>query len=213
MKIIIKYIVAIIIFTTCLSAQAATRSPDLVNMLEAVKTMQADFTQIVYDDHGKSVQTSYGRMAMQRPGKFRWEVKKPIPQLIIANESRLWIYDPDLQQVTIRSLNQGSGGAPALLLSHVNSALDQDFVVKPLPKKLSAETSFELIPKQRGNMFASIQMDFTHKQISAMRLRDQLGHITLIRFADAKINQSLPPSLFNFKASAQVDVIDETRRH
>ncbi len=64
------------------------------------------------------MQRSYGKMALERPGKFRWEVTKPIPQLIIANEAKLWIYDPDLEQVTIRRLKVTSGETPALLLSH-----------------------------------------------------------------------------------------------
>src|SRR5438105_3435289 len=97
----LRYFGSLIIFFISMSGHADDHSPNLANLLDAVKSMQANFTQTVYDNHGKSVQTSYGRMAIERPGKFRWEVTKPIPQLIIANESRLWIYDPDLQQVTI----------------------------------------------------------------------------------------------------------------
>jgi outer membrane lipoprotein carrier protein len=207
----LRYFISIPLFVVFVSGYAASNSADLIFLLDSVKTMKADFSQTIYDNHGKAVETSYGSMAMQRPGKFRWEVKKPIPQLIIANESKLWIYDPDLQQVTIRVLGKASGGSPALLLSHVNTTLDKDFLVKPLAKKMAGWSWFELVPKQQDSMFASIEMGFTNKQIREMRLQDHLGHTTLVKFANAFINKSLPASLFTLKIPANADVIDETR--
>lgn len=204
-----KFLIFVILFSICLSGYAA--SSDLKELLNAVKTMQANFTQTVNDNRGKSVQKSYGRMTMQRPGKFRWEVTKPIPQLIIANGSRLWIYDPDLQQVTIRSLNSGSGGAPALLLSHVDTALDRDFKVKELPNKTPGWSWFALTPRQQDNMFASIQMGFSNKQIREMQLKDHLGHTTFVRFTNSSINHPLPSSSFVLNAPSSADVIDETK--
>lgn len=204
--------ISILLVFIFVSAHAASSSPDLITLLDSVKTMEADFSQTIYDNNGKGVQTSYGRMALQRPGKFRWEVTKPIPQLIIANESRLWIYDPDLQQVTIRLLGKGSGGTPALLLSHVNLNLDKDFSVKPLAKKRLDGSWFILVPKQEDSMFAFIEMGFIDKQIREMRLQDHLGHTTLIKFSKISINQSLSATtLFTLNIPANADVIDETR--
>ena len=96
----------------------AGTSEDLAALLNNTQSMRANFRQTVYDNRGKVIQKSVGYMAMQRPGKFRWESTSPIPQLIIANDSRLWIYDPDLEQVTIRSLSKEIGETPALLLSN-----------------------------------------------------------------------------------------------
>lgn len=208
-----RYIIIIFIIGFTPTHAAASTVDDFEKLLDSVKTMQASFTQTVYDNHGKVVQKSYGRMSMQRPGKFRWEVTKPIPQLIIANESRLLIYDPDLQQLTIRSLGKATGGTPALLLSHQDKILDKDFAIQPLEKNVSGWHWFSLIPKQQDSMFASIQMGFTNNQIREMRLQDHLGHMTLIQFTDAKINKTLLASLFNFKPPANVDVIDETRKN
>lgn len=204
------------IFTILLSAIAITAhansTNDLTSLLNGVQSMQANFTQTVYDNHNKAVQKSYGVMAMQRPGKFRWDVKKPIPQLIIANQTKLWIYDPDLEQVTIRSLKKAAGETPALLLSNVGNTLETDFTVTELPAKTSGSRWFKLTPKKADNMFASVQMAFTNNQINEMDLQDQLGHTTKILYKNIQTNISLAANLFTFKAGSGVDVIDETKK-
>jgi outer membrane lipoprotein carrier protein len=103
---ILKLLISILLFV---NAAYAAPSTDLSTLLNSLHSMRSDFTQTVYDNHGKAIQKSYGQMALQRPGKFRWEIKKPIPQVIVANDTRLWVYDPDLEQVTIRALHQAAG--------------------------------------------------------------------------------------------------------
>lgn len=207
----IKYC-ACFIMLICTPIAYATPSSDLAGLLNAVHTMQGSFTQKVYDTKGKVLQTSNGRMAFERPGKFRWQVIKPIPQLIIANDQRLWIYDPDLQQVTIRKMQRATGDTPALLLSHSNTSLDADFAVEELKNKGPGWRWFALKPHKGENMFASVEMGFEGGEIRRMRLQDHLGHITAVEFENAKINTTLAPTLFVFKASSKVDVIDETRK-
>jgi len=188
----------------------ATPSEDLKQLLNDVKTMQATFTQTIYDNHGKAVQTSSGDMSMERPGKFRWQVKKPIPQLIIANQQKLWIYDPDLEQVTIRKLEKATGDTPALLLSHVDSGLDKSYDVKAL--NAQGMQWFVLIPKNKEGMFEQIRLAFLNKQIQQMQLQDHLDHSTQIKFTNIKTNTGIADSLFNFKAPKNTDIIDETKK-
>lgn len=209
---LLRYLTALVLLTLVTVVYADSTAVDLSNLLNSIQTMRANFTQIIYDNREKSIQRSYGRMALQRPGKFRWEVTKPIPQLIIANATRLWIYDPDLQQVTIRSLKGATGETPALLLSHVNTSLEKDFSVQTLPKKKAGLTWFSLKPKKPDDMFSYIEMGFLNKQIYEMRLKDNLGHTTDIQFKNIETNVVLSSSLFTFKPSANIDVIDETRK-
>lgn len=209
MRLVIVIVVSIfLIVSKTYAINSYDSSISLENLLNHVKTMQANFTQDVYDAKGKIKESSSGSMAIKRPGKFRWEIKQPIPQLIIANTSRLYIYDPDLQQMTIRAISKTASGTPALLLSHVSPNLDAEFTIKQGPH----DNWFELIPKQRDSMFAVIQMGFNNGQIKEMRLQDHLGHITHVKFVQAQINQQLPSTLFTFKPPAQTDVIDETKR-
>lgn len=190
----------------------ATPSSDLAGLLNAVHTMQSNFTQKVYDSKGKILQTSKGSMAFERPGKFRWQVVKPIPQVIIANEERLWIYDPDLEQVTIRKMQKATGDTPALLLSHSSTSLDNEFKVKELQNKGPGWRWFELKPHANDNMFASVEMGFEGGEIRRMRLQDHLGHLTSVEFDKAKVNTTLSATLFVFKSSPRIEVIDETRK-
>lgn len=209
----LRHYILIIILSVFTNSYASTVSSDLAGMLNSVHTMRANFTQTVYDNRDKPVLKSVGKMAMERPGKFRWDVTKPIPQLVIANDTRLWIYDADLEQVTIRSIKYAAGEAPALLLSHVNTDIEKDFSVKAQTKKTPGWSWFTLVPKKPDSMFASIQMGFTKNEIHEMRLEDHLGHNTVIQFNNIETNVSLSSSLFAFKAKKNVDVIDETHKH
>lgn len=205
-----------IVLTSLLSLAAniaiASPSDNLSTLLNGMKTMKSNFTQTVYDNNGKAIQKSNGQMALDRPGKFRWEVKKPIPQLIVANDKKLWIYDPDLAQVTIKLLNESTGDTPALLLSHVGSVLDDSYTVTAITEKPATLSWFMLKPKNNDNMFQAVEMGFKGSKIEEMRLKDHLGHTTAIKFVNATTNTNLPAMLFSFKVPKGVDVIDETKR-
>ena len=188
----------------------ASDATELSALLNGIKTMRAGFVQIIYDNHGKPIQKSNGTMALERPGKFRWEVSKPMPQIIIANKERLWVYDPDLQQVTIRSLKSEAGEAPALLLSHQNTTLESTYHIKSLGQKDKLNW-FLLKPKKSDNMFADVKMGFANHELKEMLLDDKIGHSTRVQFQKIKMNTFIPSSLFVFKAPAGTDVIDETR--
>lgn len=210
---ILRYIISTFFLSALLTTAHATNgAANLASLLNSVTTMRADFTQTIFDNRGKAVQKSYGRMALQRPGRFRWEVTKPIPQLIIANATRLWIYDADLEQVTIRPLKTTAGEAPALLLSHSNTTLDKDFSVTEIPNKADGWRWFTLVPQHTDEMFTSIKIGFKNNQISEMRLQDNLGHTTGIQYKNIATNASLPASLFTFTPPPHTDVIDETRK-
>lgn len=192
------------------SAIASEASSGLSDLLNGIKTMRAGFIQTVFDNRGTTILKSNGKMAIERPGKFRWEVSKPMPQLIIANAERLWIYDSDLEQVTIRSLKTEAGEAPALLLSQQNTQLENDYNIQSMKKDRSLQW-FLLKPKKHDNMFASVKMGFAGSELKEMVLEDQIGHATRVQFQKIEMNQALPASLFIFKAPKGTDVIDETR--
>ncbi len=189
----------------------ADNTSELSGFLNGMNTMRATFTQTIYDNYGKPVQKSTGRMALSRPGRFRWEVSQPMPQTIIANGERLWIYDPDLQQVTIRSLKTEAGEAPALLLSHQNTSLDKEYDISVMAKEKPLHW-FLLKPKKKDAMFAMVKMGFAGPQLQEMILQDQIGHDTRVQFTKVETNVNLPASLFTFKAPSGTDVIDETHR-
>ena len=190
---------------------ASPAADELANRLNAVKSMQAQFQQTITDGSGKLIQKSSGQMALERPGKFRWEMKKPVPQLIIANNDRLYIYDPDLLQVTIRSFKPSEGEAPALLLSRHMTELDKDFDIKALPDQAELKW-YKLVSKQKDSAFSDVKIGFKNNEIAEMQLNDHLEQTTKIQFQHIKTNTALPSFLFVYKRAAGVDVIDETKK-
>lgn len=187
-------------------AWAEPVNDSLSNLLQNMHSFSANFVQTI-TDNGKTLQKSTGQMWLQRPGQFRWQVNSPIKQTIIAHGKRLWIYDPDLEQVTIRSFSKTAGQTPAMLLSDPNISLSQDFNVKS-----TGVDSFTLTPKNKNEMLVHLKLSFSNKMIHKMELEDHLGHITVIQFNHAKINPTLAASLFNFVPPKSIDIIDETKR-
>lgn len=195
----------------CFSCLMSGYASDLTALLQATKSMKAEFVQTILDNNGVAVQKSYGTMALQRPGKFRWQVTKPIPQLIIAKDGKLLIYDPDLEQLTVRQLSQETGEAPALFLSRDDAQVENDFIVKEQHERQGNWRWFQLIPKKSDSMFKSIELGFDNKQLEQIKLADNLGHTTNIEYHKIQTNISIPPTTFEFKPPKNVDVIDETK--
>jgi len=203
----------IMVITFFQPAFAENPANSLTMLLGIIQTLQANFSQKISDNKGKILESSKGLLSLERTGKFRWEVNQPTKQLIVANGTRLWIYDPDLAQVTIRHLTTEIGTSPALLLSDPNLALVKDFEVTVGSQSTPQVQWFILKPKNKDSMFATIQLAFNrHFEITRMILEDQLGHTTAVIFKDVEMNRPLSASLFNFKIPPHVDIIDETKK-
>ncbi len=201
--------VAICALFFSVSSSADTASQALSRLFSQVTTIQASFTQRVTDKKGRLLQYSTGKMVLSRPNQFRWEVIKPVEQLIIANNKKLWVYDPDLQQVTIRLLNQEAGETPALLLTRTNAALEKSFSVASQMR--SGMQWFRLTPKDKSSLFEAIELGFSHQVIQEMQLTDHLGQKTTIQFNQVRTNGMVSASLFQFIPPAHTDVIDESK--
>jgi outer membrane lipoprotein carrier protein len=208
MRILSKVVFTFVLLLFSFAARAE-ESQDLLQVLSPIRSLQADFVQTILDNHGKPMQKSEGKLALQRPGQFRWDVKRPVRQLIIANNAKIWIYDPDLEQVVIRPVAQELGKTPAFLLSNVNTAITRDYLVRRKPSQANWEW-YSLTPKAKDSLFRVIELGFLNRQIKEMRMQDNLGHHTVIQFHHVQENGSVASSLFRFRVPANVDVIDET---
>jgi outer membrane lipoprotein carrier protein len=210
---IIKILLITASFLFCLQANADESSDALSRLLLNIHSMQANFSQTVQDKTARSNTQSSGKMALVRPGKFRWEVTKPTKELIVTSGNHLWIYDPDLQQATLQTLKGSSGKAPALLLSDENLTLETDYNVKVVPALMAIAglQIFELTPKDSDDPLQSIKLTFLQQRIKEMQLQDRLGHTTIISFNKVEINNPVADSLFKFTPPENIDVIDETK--
>lgn len=176
--------------------------------LTAVSSLQADFQQETLDARGSKQQVLQGKMSVKRPGYFRWDTTSPFPQLIIADGSRVWLYDPDLAQVTVQKMDKQVGNTPALLLSGDPSTITRSFDISQTGE--GASEVYVLKPKAKDALFESLQVTFDGKGVlQGMALKDSLGSRTLIRFGNVKLNPSLDRNLFKFRPPKGVDVINE----
>jgi outer membrane lipoprotein carrier protein len=173
----------------------------------ATKSATANFAQQAFDRAGKVVDRSSGSFAFARPGKFRWAYEKPHQQLLVSDGTRLWIYDPDLQQVTVKRIDQAISSTPAALLA------GKDDITKLFTLRDAGTADglawVEALPKAKDTGFDRVRLGMNGRTLAAMELFDQLGGHTVLHFGDLKANVSLPPDTFHFTPPKGADVIDE----
>ncbi len=180
----------------------------LKTFISGTHSAQAEFTQTVRHRNGKLMQAASGTMQFVRPGKFRWEYHKPYEQLIVGDGEKFWLYDADLEQVTVRKLDAALGSSPAALLSG-NNEIERGFVLEEAGEQNGLAW---LSAKPRGNesTFSAIRMGFNDRaELVAMELNDAFGNITVLRFAHLQRNPQLAPALFKFTPPAGADVLGE----
>lgn len=179
----------------------------LKTFLASSKSLSADFKQVVIDEQGKPVKTSFGVFYLQRPGKFRWDYQKPFTQQIVADKGKVWFYDQDLEQVTIKKLDASLGSTPALLLSGEVS-LEDNFIIEGQGKDGDMQW-IKLSPKSTESTFKYILIGMNRNEIGGMELNDNFGQLTRIYFSNVLMNPPLKQTLFQFEVPKGADVFEE----
>jgi len=209
-RVMMKYIFAVLtLFIIPLSAQAGAIDK-LKTFIATTHSARANFTQQVLDQNGNKIQNASGIMEFQRPGKFRWTYQKPYEQLIVGDGSKFWLYDADLNQVTVRKLDAALGSSPAALLSGSNE-IERDFTLTENGKRDGLEW-LQAIPKGKSqdSSFNSILMGFNAQaELVVMELNDMFGHKTVLRFSEMQRNPQLPEKLFHFAPPKGADVLSD----
>jgi outer membrane lipoprotein carrier protein len=196
------------IATAAASAQDTTATGGaaaLDDFLASVDTFRARFEQELWSADQQLLDTSAGELWLRRPNRFRWHYVAPFEQLVVADGERLWMYDVELEQVTVASLDETGGPSPAQLLSGDESVRDA-FVV-------TAEFEYDglawvrLEPKASGTDFSAVLAGFRDGALELIELVDGLDQVTRIEFIDATTNLRLDDALFEFEPPATADVL------
>lgn len=202
----IRFFLSMMLFFPIM-AWAGSPVDQLSALLSDFSSMQARFEQVVLGNQKNSSSKSSGSMALQRPGKFRWEVQQPNPQWLIADGQYLWIYDIDLEQVTRQKLDTHHTNSPAYLLSGSIKDLKQHFEVTRLSADDAKILGFRLKSRDHQDLFAWADIYFQNGVLKKMSLKDTLGGINIFYFTQVKINPKLPEKLFTFHVPKGVDLI------
>lgn len=179
----------------------------LSELLGRAQTLSGRFSQLSLDSSGTRLQETRGDMSLKRPGLFRWHTDKPMEQLLVSNGEKVWLYDPDLQQVTVRKLDKRLTHTPALLLSGSLSSINENFEVSH--REVGEIADFVLKPRAKDSLFDSLRLSFREGVINDMQLIDNVGQRTNIQFSGVKLNPPLAPNLFGFEIPPGTDVIAE----
>jgi outer membrane lipoprotein carrier protein len=176
--------------------------------LNGTQSARAQFEQKVYDRTGKLVQQSHGSFVFQRPGRFRWVYEKPADQVIVGDGQRVWIYDRQLNQVTVRKLSAALGSTPAALLAGA-SGVEQAFALSDAGEKDGLEW-MEARPREREAGFERVRLGFdAHGGLQAMELTDNFGQTTMLRFSKLERNPKVNPAEFRFDPPKGADVLGD----
>ncbi len=197
-----------LIFLMVFNVASAEQSPinQLKSFLAKTSSLTAEFKQVTLDENGYPTQTSHGMFYLSRPGKFRWNYNKPFVQEIVSNAGTVWFYDVDLEQVTVKKLDDSLGSTPALLLSG-DIALEENFTLQQ--QGVDADLQWiKLSPKNEESGFKYILIGLDGEVLGGMELSDNFGQLTRIYFSDVKLNPQLDESLFEFKAPEGVDIFE-----
>ncbi len=186
----------------------ASATESLKSFIHETKTVSATFAQTLLDNNARTIQESSGTMQFERPSKFRWIYEKPYEQLIVGDGQRVWFYDADLNQVTVRQFDVAIGSSPAALLAG-NIAIEENFELTELGQQNELDW-LEAIPKNKESTFEFIQLGFSSTgTLQIMALRDSFGQTTILSFTDLNKNPALPADFFTFTPPEDADVISD----
>lgn len=207
-----------ILIALAIAASAAGAWADGLQSLEAfvreVKSGRADFTQTVTapsrEGQPGRVKTSSGTFEFQRPGKFRFDYRKPFAQTIVADGQTLWLHDAELNQVTQRSQAQALGSTPAALIAAAPDlrALQADFKLESAPVRDGLQW-VKATPLARDGQLQSIEVGFQGNTLAALEILDSFGQRSVLKFSKVEVNPALAATTFAFKAPTGADVLKE----
>jgi outer membrane lipoprotein carrier protein len=192
-------------FGAAQTAQAGQKRVE--TYLQGLEGLQAEFKQVLTDRNGQSLEEASGQLAISRPDRFRWDYRQPYSQVIVADGARIWIYDSDLEQVTVRKLDETLSATPAMLLSG-RSNLADNFNVTQTSQEGPVEW-VRMEPRREDTDFKWVRLGFEGAVLKYMQLADKLGQTTSLEFSKVERNPPLDPSRFTFTVPPGADVIGD----
>ena len=188
------------------SPAASNASDDLRSLLGNLESLEANFDQRVVDADGYEIQAMSGQMTVARPGKIHWQTRPPYEQLLISDAETLWLYDKDLEQVTVRPFLRDIVNSPAMLFIGDLTDLESRYRVARSESDQGI-SEFTLVPNDSGAVYRKLTVGFAGELPTVMVLWDSLGQMTQIEFSEVKLNPDVADSQFVFTIPDGADVL------
>lgn len=207
-KLLINTLLCLAIFSVTAASAGDDKASQgelyLEKFLQDTQTLEANFQQILRAQDGEVLQQTEGKFYLDRPGKFRWNYQSPYEQVIVSDGQRIWIYDVDLDQVTVQNKQAGLPSTPMALLED-SSTLHKSFTVSPLDEK-DGIYRLKLNSKSKESDFGEIVIGIDAQGLRFMQLHDQFEQVTDIVFSEVAVNIELAKDIFQFIPPEGVDV-------
>lgn len=179
----------------------------LENILAQTRTLSAEVDQLVLDQDGRELQEARVLLLMEKPAKFRWEVLDPYEELTVTDGETLWLYQPDLDQVTIQPFDDDADRVPIMLLNGDAAAITEAYDVSST--NMGGDlVRFTLIPRRADRLFERLSVTFNGLVLDEMQFEDSLGQQTSMGFSEVNRNVPLEPAMFSFTPPAGIEVVD-----
>ncbi|WP_431103141.1 outer membrane lipoprotein chaperone LolA [Roseateles noduli] len=201
LRILTRGIAAIAVCVTTLAHADGVSA--LQQFVTEVKSGRATFTQTVTAPDGKRKKTTTGTFEFQRPNQFRFSYAKPAEQLIVADGKEVWIYDPDLQQASVRNMDQALGATPVSLLA--GGDLSKDFTLKSLPAANGLDW-VQATPKRNDSGLQSLKLGFKGRELGALEIVDGFGQQSVMQFSAIEPNAKVSADRFRFNPPPGTDI-------
>lgn len=202
------FMFALLLMTLTNMAQAAgSASEKLTIFVQSVVTFEAKFEQTVLSAGGDIIEQAEGQFLLERPGRFRWDYFQPYVQHIVADGQRIWFYDVDLEQVTVKSQQEALSDTPATLLSG-DMLPEEKYIVRDVASDDGYQW-VELIPKESESSFQAVRFAFDNEGLKRMVMRDNFDQYTRLVFSDVVENNEIAQEAFIFTAPEGVDVVGD----
>lgn len=206
----IKLIFLFFIFLTSVQNSNADNAKDpLQYFLTDLKTLEAKFVQILINENAEELEKTEGVLYLKSPRSFYWHYQKPYLQKIISNGNRLWIFDEDLEQVTIKNIDNSISKTPAGIIL-ADDSIQEHFVQTSLGVIENFDW-IELTPRYIEAQYDYIKIGFNKNKLGMMIIADNLGQTTRIDFSSVQKNTALSASFFNFDIPKNIDIFDERK--
>ena len=190
-----------LVLTLLAGPLAAAAADPLERFYTDTRTLAGRFTQTVRDANGTVTEESRGSFAIERPGRFRWDYETPYEQTIVADGRELWVYEPDLDQATVRPIDEQTADAPGLLLSGAR------FPSELFDVSRGKDGWLTLTPRRKDSGLGDVRLQLAGGSVRTLELADGLGQTTRIAFEDTRRNTAIAPARFRFTPPPGIDVI------
>lgn len=202
-----KRLITVALLGAALASPAwADAVASLRQFVQEVKSGRAAFTQTVSAPDGARKRSTEGRFEFVRPNRFRFDYAPPMAQHIVADGQKVWLHDPDLNQVTVRAMGDALGATPAALLA--GGSLDKDFTLKALPDRDGLQWA-EALPKARDSPFQAVRVGFRGTELAALEIVDSFGQVSVLTMRQFEPNAKLSAERFRFTPPPGADVLEQ----